>query len=180
MTAPARSRGLVVLAALVSLGCSSQQDVAFYPTASESAVEISKVERISTAEEEANSYWSSTYGNPRPKLTETMSLGTSDLPASAPPPPAASHSSGTALPASSNVAQANATAIVVVPGAAQWNPRYWHPTQATRHYPSRGAKQTYTGAPPKTRAPTPPADKADLPTKRTSIVGPIAPRAGSE
>lgn len=177
-----RGRGLVLMVALVSLGCGRQQDAATYPTSSEPALEVSHAKRISTAEEEADSYWSSTYGNPRPKLTETLSLGTSDLPTSA-PPSAASNATDTTLPTSTNVAQASATAIVIVPGTARWKTLREYPTRAPRARKldsSRGAKQAYSGATPKTPAPAPPGDSTDTSTKRTSIVAPALVRAVQE
>lgn len=181
MAAQGRSGGFALMLALASLGCQRQQEVALYPTSSEHALDTATAERISTAEEEAD-YWSSTYGNPRPKLTETMTLGTSDLPTSA-PSPLASLSPDTALPASSPFAQASATAIVVVPGAAQWSTGRFYTTPSVysrRHHSSRSAKHTHSKAPPKVPAPAPPSRIADAPTRRTSIVAPTTAHVARE
>lgn len=192
MNAPAPSRslpfcragkgcGLILLGAFLCLGCGSQQDVPLYPLSSERAGGFTAVERISTAEEEAEAYWSSTYGNPRPKLTQTLSLGATDLPVSAPPPSAAVFSSDdSGVPTSSSVAQASTTTIIVVPTASRWDAGRERRPHARKLDSSRGPKHTYAHAPPRKSAPALPNDKADASTKRTSIVAPLVPRAVRE
>jgi hypothetical protein len=161
-------KSVLLLGAVTYAGCGSHQSDPLYAPSPQREV------RISTAEEEVDGFWSSTYGEPRPRLDRVVSLGTIDLPVTSTATPPELVRPGPEGVAPSTSAEANATAITVVnvlPATNSWQKR---PLADKRQPASRPLRKVPSGPTPRV-TPALTKDQKSSPATRTSLVAPTTP-----